>query len=53
MFAMCLSRDYVKKIAYYMNTKYPNICLTFEIENQNSFSFFRYKNYQKHLEKNF
>ena len=31
--------DHVKKFADYMNTRHPNIRFTFEIEDQNSFSF--------------
>ena len=39
IFVMFRSRDDVKKFADYMNTKHPNIHFTFEIEDQNSFSF--------------
>ena len=36
---MFRSRDHVKKFVDYVNTKHPNIRFTFEIEDQNSFSF--------------
>ena len=36
---MFRSRDPVKKFVNYMNTKHPNMHFTFEIEDQNSFSF--------------
>ena len=36
---MFRSRDHVKKFVDYMNTKHPNIRFTFEVEDQNSFSF--------------
>ena len=36
---MFQSRDYVKKFVDYMNTKHPNISFTFEVEDQNNFSF--------------
>ena len=36
---MFRSRDYVKKFVDYINAKHPNIRFTFEIEDQNSFSF--------------
>ena len=36
---MFQSRDHVKKSVDYMNTKQPNIRFTFEIEDQDSFSF--------------
>ena len=36
---MFRSRDHVKKFVDYMNTKHSNIRFTFEIEDQNSFSF--------------
>ena len=32
-------RNHVKKFVDYINTKHPNIHLTFEIEDQNCFSF--------------
>ena len=36
---MFQSRDHVKMFVDYMNVKHPNIRFTFEIEDQNSFSF--------------
>ena len=39
IFAMFRSRDHVTTFVDYMNTKHPNIRFTFEIEDQNSFSF--------------
>ena len=36
-------RDNVKKFADYMNTKHPNVRFTFEIEDQNRFSFLNKK----------
>ena len=39
IFVMFRYRDHVKKFVDYMNTKHPNIGFTFEIEDQNSFSF--------------
>ena len=39
IFVMFRSRDHVKKFVDYMNTKYPNIRFTFEIEDQTRFSF--------------
>ena len=36
-------KDHVKKCVDYMNTKHPNICFTFEIEDQNSCSFLNIK----------
>ena len=39
IFVMFRSRDHVKKFVHYMNTKHPNIRFTFEIKDQNSFSF--------------
>ena len=39
IFVMFQSRDHVKKFVDYMNTKHNNIRFTFEIEDQNSFSF--------------
>ena len=36
---MFQSRDHIKKIVDYLNTKHPNIHFTFETEDQNSFSF--------------
>ena len=36
---MFRSRNHVKKFPDYVNAKHPNIRLTFEIEDQNSFSF--------------
>ena len=36
---MLRSRDHVKKLGDYMNTKHPNIRFKFEIEDQNSFPF--------------
>ena len=39
IFVMFRSMDHVKKFVDYMNTKHPNIRFTFEIEDQNSFSF--------------
>ena len=39
IFVMFRYRDHVKKFVDYMNTKHPNIRFTFEIEDQNSFSF--------------
>ena len=39
IFVMFQSRDHVKKFVDYMNTNHPNIRVTFEIEDQNSFSF--------------
>ena len=48
IFVMFQSRDHVKRFVDSMNTKHPNIGFTFEIEDQNCFSFFDDKNYQKH-----
>ena len=39
IFVIFWSRDHVKKLIDYMNTKHSNIRFTFEIEDQNSFSF--------------
>ena len=39
IFAMFQFRDHVTTFVNYMNTKHPNIRFTFEIEDQNSFSF--------------
>ena len=39
IFVMFQSWDHVEKFVDYMNTKYPNIRFTSEIEDQNSFSF--------------
>ena len=39
IFVMFQSWDHVGKFVGYMNTKYPNIRFTSEIEDQNSFSF--------------
>ena len=39
IFVMFQSRNHVKKFVGYMNTKHRNIRFTFEIEDQNSFSF--------------
>ena len=47
---MFRSRDHVKKFVDYVNTKHPNIRFTFEIEDQNSFSFL-YRKIIKNTEK--
>ena len=39
IFLMFRSRDHLKKFVDYMNTKHPNIRFTFEIKDQNNFSF--------------
>ena len=39
IFLMFRFRDNVKTLVYYMNTKHSSIRFTFEIEDQNSFSF--------------
>ena len=39
IFVMFRSRGHVKKFVDFMNTKHPNMRFTFEIEDQNSFSF--------------
>ena len=39
IFVMFRSRNHIKKFVDYMNTKHPNIRFTFEIADQNSFSF--------------
>ena len=39
IFVMFQSWDHFEKFVDYMNTKYPNIRFTSEIEDQNSFSF--------------
>ena len=39
IFVMFQFRNHVRKFVGYMNTKHRNIRFTFEIENQNSFSF--------------
>ena len=48
---MFQSGNCVKNFVDYMNTKHPNICFTFEIEDQNSFSFLD-KKFIRNTEKN-
>ena len=45
---MFQSRDHVKKLVDFRNTKHSNICFTFEIEDQKRFSFL---DILKHIEK--
>ena len=40
IFVMFQSRNHIKKFVDYTNTKHLNIRFTFEIEDQNSFSFY-------------
>ena len=47
IFVLFKSKDHLLSFARYMNTRQKNLKFTFDFEQNNSFSFFRYSDYPR------